>query len=229
MPSMTCSSAITVSTMDCGAVRVWSNPSVSNTWPEVSRLTAEGTHPAGSGTEACDHDFPTPRHPAFVDISAPALRRLRKSRRRKPRAGPRQPRYRSRMPRSMLSAPWTSSHVVDCDGVLTELAGVAESGAVVLPRLSWTAFDDFVGHYRRYEPEQLVTRRFARTVLLSSKARSTACNRHSCVFGDVVPHPSARASDVVLRPNAAAMRALPATHSNWFLAWSVPHRWMRCC
>lgn len=53
-------------------------------------------------------------------------------------------------------------HVADDDGALAELARVAAPGACVLlsvpldPR-AWTAFDDFVGHCRRYEPAQLVT------------------------------------------------------------------------
>lgn len=52
-------------------------------------------------------------------------------------------------------------HVEDDDAALAELARVAASGAVVListPLFEscWTAFDDLVGHRRRYEPEQLV-------------------------------------------------------------------------
>lgn len=51
-------------------------------------------------------------------------------------------------------------HVDDDDGALSELSRVAKPGAAVLmsvplhPAL-WTAFDDFVGHKRRYEPSTL--------------------------------------------------------------------------
>jgi SAM-dependent methyltransferase len=52
-------------------------------------------------------------------------------------------------------------HVDDEDGALSEITRVAQSGAVVLLSVPlhparWTAFDEFVGHRRRYEPERLV-------------------------------------------------------------------------
>ncbi len=52
-------------------------------------------------------------------------------------------------------------HVADDDGALAELARVAAPGANVLLSVplhpaAWTAFDDFVGHCRRYEPERIV-------------------------------------------------------------------------
>lgn len=51
-------------------------------------------------------------------------------------------------------------HVVDDDGALAELARVAAPGAslllsVPLHAQAWTAFDEFVGHCRRYEPRQI--------------------------------------------------------------------------
>jgi SAM-dependent methyltransferase len=51
-------------------------------------------------------------------------------------------------------------HVDDDDGALAELARVARPGAafllsVPLHESAWTAFDDFVGHRRRYEPQAL--------------------------------------------------------------------------
>jgi SAM-dependent methyltransferase len=54
-------------------------------------------------------------------------------------------------------------HVVDDDVALSELARVAAPGAdlllsVPLHPSAWTAFDEFVGHYRRYEPAQIVDR-----------------------------------------------------------------------
>lgn len=54
-------------------------------------------------------------------------------------------------------------HVADDNGALAELARVAAPGASVLLSVplhpdSWTAFDDFVGHCRRYEPAQILER-----------------------------------------------------------------------
>jgi SAM-dependent methyltransferase len=51
-------------------------------------------------------------------------------------------------------------HVDDDDSALAEIARIARPGAVILlsaplHESRWTAFDDFVGHRRRYEPEQL--------------------------------------------------------------------------
>jgi SAM-dependent methyltransferase len=48
-------------------------------------------------------------------------------------------------------------HVTDDDGALGELARVSAPGATLLLSVplhpeAWTAFDDFVGHCRRYEP-----------------------------------------------------------------------------
>jgi SAM-dependent methyltransferase len=66
-------------------------------------------------------------------------------------------------------------HVVDDDGVLAELTRVAKPGAVVLLSAplhpaSWTAFDDFVGHYRRYEPEPLLAKIRAHGLTLEESA-----------------------------------------------------------
>ena len=52
-------------------------------------------------------------------------------------------------------------HVLDDDGALAELARVAAPAASVLLSVplhpqAWTAFDDFVGHCRRYEPARIV-------------------------------------------------------------------------
>ena len=54
-------------------------------------------------------------------------------------------------------------HLVDDDGVLAELARVARPGARVLLSAplhpdSWTAFDEFVGHCRRYVPDALLAK-----------------------------------------------------------------------
>ncbi|WP_090450935.1 methyltransferase domain-containing protein [Dyella sp. OK004] len=52
-------------------------------------------------------------------------------------------------------------HVADDETALSELARVAAPGATLLMSVplhpeAWTAFDDFVGHCRRYEPAQIV-------------------------------------------------------------------------
>jgi SAM-dependent methyltransferase len=54
-------------------------------------------------------------------------------------------------------------HVDDDDGALSELSRVAAPGAAFLLSVplhpsQWTAFDDFVGHRRRYEPEGLLSK-----------------------------------------------------------------------
>jgi SAM-dependent methyltransferase len=53
-------------------------------------------------------------------------------------------------------------HVADDEGALRELARVAAPGATVLLSVplhphAWTAFDQFVGHCRRYEPDHIQT------------------------------------------------------------------------
>jgi SAM-dependent methyltransferase len=54
-------------------------------------------------------------------------------------------------------------HVEDDDGALSEVSRTAKPGGVILmstplyPEL-WTAFDDFVGHKRRYEPAELLSK-----------------------------------------------------------------------
>ncbi|HEY0199233.1 MAG TPA: methyltransferase domain-containing protein [Rhodanobacter sp.] len=54
-------------------------------------------------------------------------------------------------------------HVVDDASALSELARAASPGAILLLSVplhpdAWTPFDEFVGHYRRYEPQQIVAR-----------------------------------------------------------------------
>jgi SAM-dependent methyltransferase len=98
----------------------------------------------------------------FVDISAPAVAKLR--------AGG------ANAVRGLLSAlPFRDGafdlvcaldvveHVDDEDGALAELARVAAPGAAMLLSVplhpsSWSAFDDFVGHRRRYEPGRLYSK-----------------------------------------------------------------------
>jgi len=56
--------------------------------------------------------------------------------------------------------PQRHEHVADDEGALHELARVAAPGATLLLSVplhadAWTAFDEFVGHCRRYEPEAI--------------------------------------------------------------------------
>src|SRR3984957_12664702 len=131
-----------------------------NTWPLVSsvlpgsrrQLGVPGGLRRGLPLEATQ----------FVDISAPALATLRA-------------RGASVMLGLGSSLPFTDGafdlvctldiveHVDDDDAALAEIARVAAPGAVLLLSAPlhpsrWTAFDDFVGHRRRYEPQQLLAK-----------------------------------------------------------------------
>jgi SAM-dependent methyltransferase len=69
-------------------------------------------------------------------------------------------------------------HVDDDERALAELARVAAPGAALITSVPlhpalWTAFDDFVGHRRRYEPEKLVAK----------LGRHGFAVAHSAIFG----------------------------------------------
>jgi SAM-dependent methyltransferase len=69
-------------------------------------------------------------------------------------------------------------HVDDDRAALREIARVASPGAAILISVPlhparWTAFDDFVGHRRRYQPERLV----------DTLAGHGLCIERSAVFG----------------------------------------------
>lgn len=128
-----------------------------NTWPLVSSIL-----PASRRQLEIAPGL-RPRLPLldtqFVDISAPALNVL-------------QARGANVTVAQISSLPFPVSsfdlvcaldiveHVDDDDAALTEIARVASPDAYVLLSAPlhasrWTAFDDFVGHRRRYEPAQL--------------------------------------------------------------------------
>lgn len=128
-----------------------------NTWPLVRSLLAQAPRrlEAAPGLR--------PRLPIagtqFVDISAPALARLRE------RGGHAVLGKVTAIPFpdrafGLVCALDIVEHVDDDDDALSELSRVAAPGAAFLlsvplhPSL-WTAFDDFVGHRRRYEPRLL--------------------------------------------------------------------------
>jgi SAM-dependent methyltransferase len=133
------------------------DPERFNTWPLVQSLLTQGVLrlEVAPGLR--------PRLPLenthFVDLSQPALAKLQ--------------RRGASVTLSLVNAlPFASGsfdlvcaldiveHVDDEDGALSEISRVARDGAVLLLSVPlhparWTAFDDFVGHRRRYEPERL--------------------------------------------------------------------------
>jgi SAM-dependent methyltransferase len=131
-----------------------------NTWPLVSSVLPH------SGRQLEVAPGLRPRLPIestqFVDISAPALSVLRA-------------RGASVMLGLVSSLPFASGafdlvctldiveHVDDDEAALAEITRVAAPGAVLLlsaplHQSRWTSFDDFVGHRRRYEPQDLLAK-----------------------------------------------------------------------
>ena len=131
-----------------------------NTWPLVGSLVAQARRrlEVAPGLR--------PRLPIegthFVDISEPALAKLRG-------------RAASVALDSISELPYGDSafdlvcafdiveHVDDDDLALSELSRVCAPGGVLLLSVPlhpshWTAFDEFVGHRRRYEPARLVAK-----------------------------------------------------------------------
>ncbi|MDE2092568.1 MAG: class I SAM-dependent methyltransferase [Burkholderiales bacterium] len=170
--------------------RLWSgarlvDPQRFNTWPLVRTLLPE------SGQRLEVAPGLRPRLPLegtqFVDISAPALARLRL-------------RGAQVVLGEVTALPFADAtfdlvcaldvveHVEDDDGALSELTRVAKAGAVLLISMPlhpsrWTSFDDFVGHKRRYEPARL----------LAKLAQHRLVVERSAVFG--MQPPSSRLVD----------------------------------
>jgi SAM-dependent methyltransferase len=143
-----------------------------NTWPLVARLTA-GTTQRLEVAPGLRPRFPL-HGTHFVDISVPALQRLQAG-----GAGALQG-HVTALPFADASFDAVCAldiieHVVDDDGALAELARVTKPGAALLLSAplhpaSWTAFDDFVGHYRRYQPEHLLAKLSAHGLVLEQSA-----------------------------------------------------------
>ncbi len=131
-----------------------------NTWPLACELAAR----AGPRLEV--GPGLRPRLPIegtwFVDMSAPAVAKLRA------RGAHAVLGFLSALPFpdrafGLVCALDIVEHVDDEDGALAELGRVAAPGAALLLSVplhpsQWTAFDDFVGHRRRYEPDRLVAK-----------------------------------------------------------------------
>ncbi|MGH8455396.1 MAG: class I SAM-dependent methyltransferase [Stenotrophobium sp.] len=146
-----------------------------NTWPLVNALAAQsprrlevapGLRPrlVIEGTQ-------------FVDISEPALEKLR-ARGAKATRAPISSLPFDDAAFDLVCALDIVEHVDDDDLALSELARVAAPGAALilstpLHPAQWTAFDDFVGHRRRYEPKQI----------LDKLARHGFTVERSAVFG----------------------------------------------
>jgi len=135
-------------------------PEKFNTWPLVCSLVS----PSRPRLEIAPGL--RPRLPIegtyFVDISAEAVAKLRA-------------RGADAVPGSVSALPFRNGmfdlvcafdiveHVDDEDGALSELSRVSAPGATLLLAVplhpsQWTAFDDLVGHRRRYEPRRLVAK-----------------------------------------------------------------------
>jgi len=133
-------------------------PEQFNTWPLVRDLVvqAERRIEVAPGLR--------PRLPIagtqFVDLSVPAVAK------RRARGAAAVVGLVSRLPFAggsfdLVCALDIVEHVDDDTGVLAELSRISAPGAALLLSVplhpsQWTAFDDFVGHRRRYEPEQLL-------------------------------------------------------------------------
>jgi SAM-dependent methyltransferase len=160
--------------------RLWSDarlvePQRFNTWPLVQSLlqTAAQRLEVAPGLR--------PRLPIegtqFLDISAAAVAKLRR------RGAQVVVGKVSGMPFADCSFDLVCAfdiieHVDDDDGALSELSRAAKPGGAIVISLPlhaalWTAFDDFVGHKRRYDPREL----------LSKLARHDLTLERSAVFG----------------------------------------------
>jgi SAM-dependent methyltransferase len=136
------------------------DPERFNTWPLVCSLLPESARrlEVAPGLR--------PRLPLedtqFVDISAPALAKLR-GRNARVVLGEVTALPFADEAFDLVCALDIVEHVDDDDGALSELARVVKPGGALLISTPlhpsrWTSFDDFVGHKRRYEPQHLLAK-----------------------------------------------------------------------
>ncbi len=131
-----------------------------NTWPLVCSLVSP-SRPRLEVAPGLRPRLPL-KETHFVDISEPAIAKLRA-------------RGANAVLGLVSSLPFADGafdlvcaldiveHVDNESGALSELSRVAAPGAAFLLSVplhpsQWSAFDDFVGHRRRYEPERLLAR-----------------------------------------------------------------------
>ncbi|MEW5306805.1 MAG: hypothetical protein WDW36_009243 [Sanguina aurantia] len=148
------------------------DPDQFNTWPLLSEL-------AGSAVDRLEvAPGLRPRMPldgtCFIDLSQAALQRLHQ-------------RGADAVHGMIGALPCTDArfdlicaldileHVQDDEGALSELARVARPGATLLLSVplhpsAWTAFDEFVGHCRRYEPAQFQAQLAQHGITIESSA-----------------------------------------------------------
>ena len=128
-----------------------------NTWPLVSQLCERAAHRLEIAPGL------RPRLPlggtVFLDLSAPALRALRASGANAANGVIGTLPFADRS-FDLVCAFDIVEHVADDDAAFAELSRVAATGAIVLLSLplhprAWNAFDECVGHCRRYEPDAL--------------------------------------------------------------------------
>lgn len=131
-----------------------------NTWPLVRSLVS----PAQPRLEVAPGL--RPRLPLegthFVDISASAVAKLRARGANAALGLVSSLAFPDRM-FDLVCAFDIVEHVEDEDGALSELSRVAAPGATLLLSVPlhpshWTAFDELVGHRRRYEPQRLLAK-----------------------------------------------------------------------
>jgi len=131
-----------------------------NTWPLISELCehAERRLEIAPGLR--------PRLPldgtVFLDLSAPALHALRERNAKAAQGLIGTLPFQSHS-FDVVCAFDIVEHVADDDAAFAELSRVAVSGATLLLSVplhpqAWTAFDDFVGHCRRYAPDALAAK-----------------------------------------------------------------------
>lgn len=144
--------------------RLWSNarlidPRRFNTWPMVERLVNQHGDRLEIGPGL------RPRLPVagthFADISKPALQALENAGGLTAEAPIENLPYADNQ-FDLVCALDIIEHVADDEGALSELTRVASPGATIMLSIPlhpehWTTFDEIVGHWRRYRPEDLLS------------------------------------------------------------------------
>jgi SAM-dependent methyltransferase len=171
-----------------------------NTWPLLSDLAsvADARLEVGPGLH--------PRLPLagtwFVDTSAPAVTRLAARGARTVRADLTALPFPGRS-FDLVCAFDVVEHLADDGPVFRELARVARDGASVafsvpLHPERWTAFDDLVGHCRRYDPDDLLVALDAHDLVVEQSAGFGMAPRNRWMLAFATYHLKRR-PDVAMR------------------------------